>query len=98
MSPDDDPQDGGIVQFAELAIVPWRNGGGVTREVLAARSGSDPHDFDWRISIADVNASGPFSPFPGVDRIIILVEGERMDLVIDGVEHIRRSRSPASRS
>jgi uncharacterized protein len=75
-----------IVRFAELSLVPWRNGGGVTREVAVGGPGGP--DFDWRISIADVNVSGPFSIFPGVDRIIALVEGERMDLVIDGVEHV----------
>lgn len=88
MSSDHDPDDLGIVRFAELPVVAWRNGGGVTREVVAGGSGSDPQGFDWRISIADVTAPGPFSQFPGVDRVITLVEGERMDLVIDGVEHV----------
>lgn len=83
----------GIVRFAELPAIPWRNGGGVTREVVAsgasvASGGSGPQDFDWRISIADVSQSGPFSAFPGVDRVITLVGGERMDLVIDGVVHV----------
>lgn len=94
--PDQDPQDGGIVRFAELPVVPWRNGGGVTREVAVGGSGSDPRDFHWRISIADVNAPGPFSPFPGVDRVITLVEGTRMDLVIDGVEHVLGLHEPLS--
>jgi len=76
----------GVVRFAELTAVPWRNGGGVTREVVSV-GGSGPQGFDWRISIAEVNEPGPFSTFPGVDRIITVVEGEGMDLVIDGVEH-----------
>lgn len=88
MGPDPDPGELGIVRFAELTVVPWRNGAGVTREVVARRSGSGPQDFDWRVSIADVKAPGPFSLFPGVDRVILLVGGERMDLVIDGVEHV----------
>ena len=82
-----DPDLLGIVRFAELPVIPWRNGGGVTREVVAS-GGSDPLGFDWRISIADVSQPGPFSAFPGVDRVITLVEGERMDLVIDGVIHV----------
>ncbi|MHB1475294.1 MAG: HutD/Ves family protein [Dermatophilaceae bacterium] len=77
----------GIVRFAELPAVPWRNGGGVTREVVSS-GGSGPQAFDWRISIADVSEPGPFSVFPGVDRVITLVAGERMDLVIDGVVHV----------
>ena len=74
------------MRFAELPLVPWRNGGGVTREVAA--DGSGGQDFEWRISIADVNVAGPFSAFPGIDRIITLLAGERMDLLIDGVEQV----------
>jgi uncharacterized protein len=81
-----DPAQVEIVRFAELSPVPWRDGGGVTREVAVGGSGGQ--DFDWRISIADVSVSGPFSIFPGVDRIITLVDGVRMDLVVDGVEHL----------
>ena len=81
------PDHLGIVRFAELPVIPWRNGGGVTRE-LAASGGSDPQDFDWRVSIADVSQPGPFSAFPGVDRVITLVEGERMELVINGEVHV----------
>lgn len=84
--PDPHPDGGGIVRFAELPLVPWRNGGGVTREV--AVDGSGRQDFEWRISIADVNVAGPFSAFPGIDRIITLLDGERMDLLIDGVEQV----------
>ena len=40
---------------------PWRNGGGVTRELLAW-----PHAADWqlRVSVADVERDGPFSRLP----------------------------------
>jgi len=86
MGADRTPDHLGVVRFTELTAVPWRNGGGVTREVVSA-GGSGPQGFDWRISIAEVNEPGPFSAFPGVDRIITVVEGEGMDLVIDGVEH-----------
>lgn len=77
----------GIVRFTELPLVPWRNGGGVTREIVAS-GGSGPDGFDWRISIADVSEPGPFSAFPGFDRVITLVEGGRMDLWVDGVAHV----------
>ena len=86
MDADRTPDHLGVVRFAELTAVPWRNGGGVTREVMSA-GGSGSQGFDWRISIAQVNEPGPFSTFSGVDRIITVVEGEGMDLVIDGVEH-----------
>lgn len=50
MSDDPDPHDLGIVRFAELSVVAWRNGAGVTREVVAG--GTGPQDFDGWISIA----------------------------------------------
>lgn len=90
---DHGPDHLGIVRFTRLPVVPWRNGGGVTREVVSA-GGSGPGGFDWRISIADVREPGPFSAFPGVDRVITLVEGDRMDLVVDGVEHVLHPHEP----
>jgi environmental stress-induced protein Ves len=58
--------------------------------------GGSGQDFDWRISIAEVSEAGPFSRFPGVDRIITVVDGEGMDLVIDGVEHVLGPHEPLS--
>lgn len=83
----------GVLRFAALTAVPWRNGGGVTRQVVSA-GGSGPEDFDWRISIADVDEPGPFSAFPGIDRIITVVEGQGMDLVVDGVAHVLGLHQP----
>jgi hypothetical protein len=64
--------------------MPWRNGGGVTYEVASSPADHDLADFDWRISIAEVDAGGPFSSFPGIDRTIVLIEGEWMALTVDG--------------
>lgn len=94
MSPDR-PDHLGVVRFADLPVVPWRNGGGVTREVVAS-AGSGGPGFDWRISIADVSRPGRFSAYPGVDRVIMLVEGERMDLNVDGVVHVLGLHEPFS--
>jgi environmental stress-induced protein Ves len=64
-----------------LQCTPWKNGGGVTRQVAAYPAGSGLDDFVWRISIADVKQDGPFSQFPGVERMIALLEGAGMRLV-----------------
>ena len=50
-----------------------------------ARSPSHPAGaplaaFDWRVSVADVAADGPFSRFPGVDRVLVLIAGAGMRL------------------
>lgn len=75
---------------ADLAITPWKNGGGVTREVVSWPPGSGVTNFDWRVSIAHIASSGPFSAFPGVDRVITLLEGAGVALrSLDGSVHHR---------
>jgi uncharacterized protein len=66
-----------LIRFDRSALQaqPWKNGGGVTREVLCLPEGSGFAQFDWRVSIAQIERSGPFSVFAGVDRVITLLEG-----------------------
>ena len=51
---------------------PWKNGGGLTRELFADAPGDG-----WRVrlSLADITCDGPFSPFPGTTRWFTVVEG-----------------------
>ncbi|MEZ0067569.1 environmental stress-induced protein Ves [Streptacidiphilus sp. MAP12-20] len=81
-----------VLRAADRVASPWKNGGGVTREVASSPSGGGTSDFDWRISLADVASGGPFSSFPGVDRVITVVEGEGMALTVDGVETVIAER------
>jgi uncharacterized protein len=67
----------------ELTVVPWKNGGGVTTEIAAGPPRGDDQDWSWRVSIADVGATGPFSEFPGIDRTIAVIAGNGMDLRYD---------------
>ncbi len=57
---------------------PWKNGTGLTREI--AFGGTSSADFDWRLSVAEVDRDAPFSAFPGVDRRIVLLRGAGMRL------------------
>ena len=60
---------------ADYRRVPWKNGQGATLEIL--REPADPTvDFVWRLSVADVKSDGPFSAFPGYERVLVVVEGE----------------------
>jgi environmental stress-induced protein Ves len=68
--------------------MPWRNGGGVTSEVARSPSEGRDADFDWRVSFAEVDQSGEFSSFPGVDRTIILVDGPAMVLDFPDRRHV----------
>ena len=65
------------IALADVAPQPWRNGGGVTRELLLW-----PSDATWsvRISVADIAADGPFSTFPGVQRWFAVLEGDGVRL------------------
>lgn len=60
--------------------MPWKNGKGLTEEIMAFPVGSTMETFDWRLSIAHVGEDGPFSVFPGVDRSIALLDGEGLQL------------------
>ncbi|WP_037604773.1 HutD/Ves family protein [Streptacidiphilus rugosus] len=81
-----------VLRAADRVASPWKNGGGVTREVASSPSGEAGFDFDWRVSLADVASGGPFSSFPGVDRIITVVDGDGMALTVDGVETVVSER------
>lgn len=70
---------------ADRRATPWKNGGGVTREVAAFPPGSSLDDFHWRASMAEVRADGPFSAFPQVDRILAVLEG-RLRLHVAGLD------------
>jgi environmental stress-induced protein Ves len=74
-----------VMRADDRVPVPWRNGGGVTREIAVFPGGDD--DFRWRLSIADVGVDGPFSAFPGYRRVITVLSGAGMRLTVDGVEH-----------
>lgn len=66
-----------VIPLAALDPVPWKNGGGTTREIA---SRADAHGPLWRLSRADIARDGPFSIFPGQDRILTLVAGARLVL------------------
>ena len=64
----------------EFRSMPWKNGSGRTTEIAAYPSGAGLDAFLWRVSLADVERDGPFSPFPGIERTIVLLDGAGMRL------------------
>ncbi len=68
--------------------VAWKNGGGRTFEVAAFPPDADVAGFDWRISIAEIDSPGPFSSFPGIDRVLVPLGAGGVTLVVDGVAHL----------
>lgn len=70
--------------YDQLPVSRWRNGGGETREIVSFPPGDA--QFGWRASIATIDADGPFSPFPGVDRVITLLHGDSVLLRSEQVQ------------
>ncbi len=88
-----------LIPAESLPSMPWKNGGGTTREVLKFPASATIDTFEWRISLAAVTTSGPFSLFPDIDRTMIVTDGQGIELN-DGQERIalRRSDEPFSLS
>jgi len=66
--------------------MPWKNGLGVTAEIAVDPPESSIGDgrFAWRLSIAAVERSCPFSAFPGYERTIMVIDGPGMELSFPG--------------
>jgi len=71
-----------VLRADEYRSMPWRNGGGETAEVAIGPAGATIQDFDWRVSMARVEADGPFSNFPGKDRMLMILRGDGIKLLI----------------
>lgn len=70
-----------LVHLADIAPTPWKNGGGLTRDLLCW-----PNAAAWqlRISVAAVARSGPFSAYPGVARWFAVLQGAGVVLHLRG--------------
>ncbi len=79
-----------IIRAADCPDVPWKNGGGTTREIAVFPPGAGMEDFLWRLSMARVEQAGPFSAFEDIDRTLAVLEGSlhlsgAVDAVLDPV-------------
>lgn len=65
------------MQHFDLKDLPqqsWKNGRGTTRLITSKDKTGNGSTFDWRISVAEIAENCPFSVFPDVDRIAIVLE------------------------
>ncbi|WP_226341163.1 HutD/Ves family protein [Gemmobacter serpentinus] len=84
----------GIYPRAARQFRPWKNGGGETAEIVVSPPDAGFDTFDWRISTAIVATDGPFSTFPGVDRVLTVIDGGAMRLEVAGRVHLLDPDSP----
>lgn len=87
-----------LVQDGRCWVIPayeyrrerWRNQFGWTREIVRMRLSPDGRDeavtgddWDWRLSIAEIERDAPFSAFPGIERELVLLSGNGVRLRFD---------------
>ena len=77
------PLDVRVIDASQHRTMPWKNGLGTTTEIAIDPPGVNlAGRFRWRLSIALVQSSGPFSAFPGYERTIMVIEGRGMELAV----------------
>jgi environmental stress-induced protein Ves len=72
---------------------PWQNGGGNTEELLAFPTAQD---YLWRMSVASIEKSGPFSIFKNYQRILVPLSGSIILKHSNGKQAPLKKRIPYS--
>ncbi len=78
-----------LLRAADHQKMRWLNGSGWTSEILAW---PDPQNWEWRLSVADIEQGGPFSVFAGVDRTIALLQGSGFVLTVEDLPPVTIER------
>jgi environmental stress-induced protein Ves len=71
-----------VIRRSSFTALPWKNGGGITHEAI--RVPPTGGAFLWRVSVAQIDSSGPFSDFAGYDRNMVLLRGRGIALEFSG--------------
>jgi uncharacterized protein len=74
-----------IVRQSSFKAIPWKNGGGMTHEAIRVPAAGE--SFLWRVSVAHIDTSGPFSDFAGYRRSMVLLRGRGLTLKFGNGEH-----------
>ena len=75
-----------LIPAASFTEVPWKNGRGITHDVLVEPADAGYDASRLRVSIAPITAEGPFSSLPGIERTITLLETNPLVLLFDDGE------------
>ncbi|WP_161966109.1 HutD family protein [Steroidobacter cummioxidans] len=78
-----------LLRATDYRRMPWKNGGGETREILASPAGATLDALDWRISLATIASDAPFSTFNGIERTLCVIHGAGIRLQLaDGAPEL----------
>jgi environmental stress-induced protein Ves len=78
-----------IIRKSSFTAAPWKNGGGITYEAIRVPASGEA--FRWRVSVAHIDASGPFSDFAAYNRKMVLLRGSGLALKFaDGQQRVLR--------
>jgi environmental stress-induced protein Ves len=69
------------ISLSQTPLQPWRNGGGVTQELLAWPAADA---WQLRVSVARIDRDGPFSAFEGIERWFTVLQGAGVVLGLNG--------------
>ena len=81
-----------VIKSSEFRRMRWKNGGGETIEIAISPQHATVDNFDWRISMAQVESDGSFSTFGGVDRSLAILRGSGIALTIESRSAIETTR------
>lgn len=71
------------MRLEDLPQTPWKNGGGRLRDLAVLPEGAGYDDCLWRVAVAEIERSGPFSHLPGFDRVFVPLSAG-VSLAVDG--------------
>ena len=82
-----------LIAVANAQPMPWRNGGGVTRELFTWPAAASGTPWQLRISVADITQDGPFSAFAGIERWFVVLQGAGVRLGLPAGERVLTTNS-----
>jgi uncharacterized protein len=57
-----------LIRYSDLAVLPWKNGAGIRRDVAQGHAQIEGKEATWLVSIADLNEDAQFSNYPNITR------------------------------
>jgi environmental stress-induced protein Ves len=77
-----------LIRYSDLAVLPWKNGLGVRRDIAHGRFQNKDTDTSWLVSISDLSENALFSTYPGTRRWFLPITKGWLTLNfdLDGIE------------